>query len=152
MAFVPTTWNDNELVTATKLNQMADNDDYLLDHITLFDITSKDGTHSAGQLFVQAGLHDLFGGTYTTAQSGRIVVADVTFPTPFRYRPIVATSYVSEDVNYRECAVMIGSKNSSKQPDKDGFKVHVTHNQGSSAFPELAGKFYIHYIAVGIKA
>lgn len=151
MAFSPVTWNDNELVTATKLNQMTDNENYLYDHIALFDITSSDGQYSAGQLFIQAGYHDVIAGTYSTAQNGRIIIADVVFPTPFRYRPIVATSYVSEDINYREVAVMIGSKNGARQPDKDGFKVHLTHNKGSFAFPEVAGKFYVHYIAVGVK-
>lgn len=151
MPFTPTTWNDNQLIDAATLNQMAANDDYLYDRIPQFSVTSTDGMSTSGQLFIQAGYHDLFGGSYTTAQSGRIVIADVVFPTPFRYRPIVSTSYVSEDVNYREVAVMIGSKNSAKQPDKDGFKAHVTHNQGSAAFPELAGKFYIHYVAVGVK-
>lgn len=151
MPYVAVTWNDNELIEASKLNQMCDNLDYLYDRIPQFDITSSDGSHSAGQLFIQAGYHDIFSGSYTTAQSGRIVIADVAFPTPFRYRPIVASSYISEDVNYREVAVMIGSKNGSKQPDKDGFKVHLTHNQGSASFPVSQGKFYVHYIAVGIK-
>lgn len=152
MPFQQVTWNDNELISAAKLNTMAANEDWLHENMPLFSITSVDGVQTGGQLFIQAGYHDVFAGDAELAQDDRIITAKVPFPTPFRYRPIVASSYVSSDINYREVAVMVNGLDGEGQPSKNGITVHLTHNKGSFGFDAVQGKYFIHYVAVGIKA
>lgn len=151
MPFTPVTWNDNELLDAAKLNQMAANDDFLNESLPIFSITSRDGTSTSGKLFIQAAVYDLFSGTPQLSLDNRIITARIPFPTPFRYRPVVATSYVSSDINYREVAVMINGLDGERQPSRNGITAHITHNKGSFGFDSAANKYFIHYVAVGIK-
>ncbi len=76
------------------------------------------------------------------------------FIATFLKPPIVVTQYASPDANYRQVTCTLSGYNGEKNPSIDGFTAAVAHNKGSAAWPDPAvtGQYFIHYMALGIKA
>lgn len=151
MVFTNVTWNDNEKVTAEKLNDMAENDTWLKDRLPQFTIISRDGQYGTSP-YIEAVSYDIYSSTPESFDSGRILTVQIPFQSAFLYAPIVVAQYVTRDVNYREVSVAVTGLNGQRQPSEDGIKVHVTHNKGSAPFVPQSNTYFIHYIAMGVKA
>lgn len=141
--FVGVMWSDDELITATKMNQMASNDKFLLDRTLkqsyrAYDLNKTDG------LRIATGIQRI---EARASREARMAISFNGFFTQGCRPSIQCTLAITDQV--RSFVTIRGNGADPLRPDHTGFTVVVNADPVADTKNFFPTAFHVHWFAVG---